>query len=197
MSQSRNVAKSKCRMSKCRMSQKNMIETTTLGGGCFWCVEAVFQGLQGVEKVESGYMGGSEKDANYKAVCSGLTQHVEVVQVHFDTAQIALSEVLEVFFAVHDPTTPNRQGNDVGPQYRSAIFCQDDVQQVVARETISAAQPEWAATIVTQVLPAQPFYKAEDYHQNYFNDNPHQPYCSFVVSPKVRKFRQKFANRLK
>ncbi len=174
-----------------------MIAIATLGGGCFWCTEAVFQGLRGVEKVESGYMGGSEEDANYKAVCSGLTQHVEVVQVHFDPVEITFAEVLEVFFAVHDPTTPNRQGNDVGPQYRSAIFCQDTAQEAAAHAAISAAQPEWANPIVTQILPAQPFYKAEDYHQNYFNDNPYQPYCSFVVSPKVRKFRQKFANRLK
>jgi peptide-methionine (S)-S-oxide reductase len=174
-----------------------MTEIATLGGGCFWCVEAVYQGLRGVEKVESGYSGGTERDANYKAVCSGLTQHVEVIQVHFDPEQIAYADILEIFFTVHDPTTPNRQGNDVGPQYRSAIFYASPAQAATAQAAIQAAQPDWANPIVTEVRPFERFFKAEDYHQNYFADNPYQPYCSFVVAPKVRKFRQKFADRLK
>lgn len=174
------------------------METATLAGGCFWCLEAVFDDLIGVEDVVSGYMGGPLPNPTYEAVCSGATGHAEVVQLKFDPAVIAFREILEVFFAIHDPTTLNRQGNDAGTQYRSAIFWHTPEQQRVAGEVIAAIDGKvWDKPIVTQVGPAEPFYAAEDYHQEYFKRNPYQGYCMAVVSPKVSKFRKKFSSKLK
>jgi len=170
-----------------------MSETVTLGGGCFWCIEAVFEQMEGVLSVQSGYMGGHVDNTTYQDVCTGRTGHVEVVQVTFDPAVASLRDVLEVFFAVHDPTSRDRQGNDVGPQYRSVIFTHTDEQRTTAEEVIREVGPG----IVTDVLPATQFYKAEDYHQEYFRNHGEQPYCAFVVAPKVKKFRAKFAERLK
>ncbi len=174
-------------------------ESATLGGGCFWCLEAVFEQLRGVEKVESGYAGGSVPDPAYKAVCRGDTGHAEVVQVTFDPAVISFRELLEVFFAVHDPTTLNRQGNDVGTQYRSVIFYHTPEQKESATAVIRelSEQRLWPGPVVTQVEPLTRFYKAEDYHQQYFRSNPSQPYCQLVVSPKVAKARKAFAAMLK
>jgi peptide-methionine (S)-S-oxide reductase len=175
------------------------METVTLGGGCFWCLEAVFDEMEGVTSVESGYMGGHVADPDYHAVCTGRTGHVEVVQVTFDPAVTSYRDILEVFFAIHDPTSMDRQGNDVGSQYRSAIFTHSEEQ----RKTAMAMIAEWneaamdGRKIVTQVLPASTFYIAEDYHQEYFAKNPGQGYCAFVVAPKVRKFREHFAAKRK
>jgi peptide-methionine (S)-S-oxide reductase len=168
-------------------------ETVTLGGGCFWCLEAVYDRMTGVLSVESGYMGGHVENPTYRDVCTGRTGHVEVAQVTFDPDIASLRDVLEVFFAIHDPTSMDRQGNDVGSQYRSVIFYHDDRQRAVAEEMIRELGPG----IVTEVRPASTFYKAEDYHQEYFQNNPNQPYCAFVVAPKVAKFRQKFADKLR
>lgn len=172
-------------------------EVATLGGGCFWCVEAVYQDLQGVLKVESGYSGGNIDNPSYREVCSGLTGHAEVVQVTFDPAVISFKEILEVFFTVHDPTTLNRQGNDTGTQYRSAIFYHSPQQKTIAEEVKAASAEIWDDPIVTEITPFDKFFKAEDYHQNYYKDNPNQGYCSFVIAPKVKKFRQKWAHKLK
>ncbi|HLK64146.1 MAG TPA: peptide-methionine (S)-S-oxide reductase MsrA [Bryobacteraceae bacterium] len=174
-------------------------ETATLGGGCFWCLEAVYQDMEGVESVVSGYMGGHVENPSYRDVCTGRTGHVEVVQVTFDPDVTTYKEILEVFFAIHDPTTRDRQGNDSGPQYRSVIFYHDDGQKRIAEETIRELDAEdiWPQPIVTEVQPATVFYVAEDYHQEYFRNNPMQPYCAFVVAPKVRKFRDKFAAKLR
>lgn len=170
-------------------------EMATLGGGCFWCLEAVYQEMEGVSSVVSGYMGGHVDSPTYNAVCSGTTGHAEVVQVHFDSGQTSFRDVLEVFFTIHDPTTKNRQGNDVGTQYRSAIFFHSEGQRQVAQELIRELEAEhvFSNAVVTEVTPAVKFYPAEDYHQNYFLENPRQSYCSFVVAPKVKKFREKFA----
>jgi peptide-methionine (S)-S-oxide reductase len=168
-------------------------ETVTLGGGCFWCLEAVYDRMDGVLSVESGYMGGHVENPTYHDVCAGRTGHIEVVRVTFDPAVTPLRDVLEVFFAIHDPTSMDRQGNDVGSQYRSAIFYSDDHQRAVAEEIIRELGPG----IVTEVRPASTFYMAEDYHQEYFQNNPNQPYCAYVVAPKVAKFRQKFAAKLR
>jgi peptide-methionine (S)-S-oxide reductase len=175
------------------------LETITLGGGCFWCVEAVFDDLQGVEDVVSGYMGGQGANPTYEQICTGRTGHAEVIQVKFDPAVISLREILEVFFAVHNPTTLNRQGNDVGTQYRSAIFYHTPEQKQAAEEVIEAvgSGKVWDDPIITEVTPAATFYPAEDYHQEFFKRNPHQGYCMAVVSPKVSKFRQKFSAKLK
>jgi len=174
------------------------LETATLGGGCFWCLEAVFDELIGVEDVVSGYMGGPVSNPSYEAVCGGATGHAEVVQVGFDPAVISYREILEVFFAIHDPTTLNRQGNDAGTQYRSVIFWHSAGQQRVAAEVIAAIDGKvWDAPIVTQLVPAETFYPAEDYHQEFFKRNPHQGYCMAVVSPKVSKFRKNFTSKLK
>lgn len=174
-----------------------MSEIATLGGGCFWCLEAVYDEVRGVESVESGYMGGAMADPDYRSVCTGTTGHAEVVQVKFDPEQISYKEILEIFFVIHDPTTLNRQGNDVGTQYRSAIFVHSAEQEVIARGFIQELTESKAFDdpIVTEVVPATQFWIAEDYHQEYFARNPHQPYCLFVVNPKVAKFRANFAAR--
>ncbi|MDZ7651945.1 MAG: peptide-methionine (S)-S-oxide reductase MsrA [Burkholderiaceae bacterium] len=168
-------------------------EFATLGGGCFWCLEAVFEELQGVVDVESGYAGGHVNNPTYRQICDGDTGHAEVVRVEFDPARISYRELLEVFFAIHDPTTLNRQGNDVGTQYRSVIFTHGDTQQSAAEDVIREAQAHYDAEIVTQVLPAPDYFRAEAYHQEYFRHNPAQGYCMFVVAPKVEKFRRTFA----
>jgi peptide-methionine (S)-S-oxide reductase len=180
------------------MENKNL-ETVTLGAGCFWCVEAVFDDLQGVELVESGYSGGHTENPTYKEVCSETTGHAEVVQVKFNPEEISLKEILQVFFTVHDPTQLNRQGNDIGTSYRSAIFYHSDEQKRVAEETIREIEAEgiYDDKIVTEVTPFDKFYIAENYHQEYFANNPNQPYCAAVVAPKVSKFRQKYVTRLK
>ena len=174
-------------------------EIATLGGGCFWCLEAVFDDLAGVSSAESGYMGGKVRNPTYREVCSGMTGHVEVVQVSFDPDELSYRELLEVFFTIHDPTTLNRQGNDVGTQYRSVIFYHSDEQRQTAGQVIAdlGSKGLWDDPIVTAVEAASTFYKAEDYHQEYFENNPQQPYCQFVVAPKVAKFRSKFAARRK
>ena len=171
------------------------MEKATLGGGCFWCLEAVYDEMQGVTSVESGYMGGHMENPDYRSVCTGRTGHVEVVQLTFDPAITPYRDILEVFFAIHDPTMMDRQGNDSGPQYRSVIFFHSEEQRRAAAEIIAELNREGAfgRPIVTELRPAGMFYIAEDYHQEYFRNNPNQPYCSFVVSPKVRKFREKFA----
>jgi peptide-methionine (S)-S-oxide reductase len=172
-------------------------EIATLGGGCFWCLEAVYDEMAGVTSVESGYMGGHVPNPDYRTVCAGRSGHVEVVQVTFDTAVLSFRDILEVFFAIHDPTSMDRQGNDSGPQYRSVIFYNDDAQRAAAEQLIAVLDHEnaFARPIVTELRPATTFYLAEDYHQEYFVNNPQQPYCTFVVSPKVKKFREKFASR--
>jgi peptide-methionine (S)-S-oxide reductase len=174
-------------------------EIATLGGGCFWCLEAVYREAAGVTSVVSGYMGGARPNPTYQEVCSGASGHVEVVQVAFDPAIISYRDVLEVFFTTHDPTTLNRQGNDTGTQYRSVIFYHSPAQETTAKELIAelTAEKAFPGSIVTAVEPASDFYQAEDYHQQYFENHPYQPYCAFVVSPKVQKFRKKFAGRLK
>lgn len=172
-------------------------EVVTLAGGCFWCVEAVYDEVEGVRSVESGYMGGTVPNPTYKQICTGTTGHAEVAQIHFDPAVLSLRELLEIFFAVHDPTTLNRQGNDVGTQYRSAIFYHSEEQKDTAEQVIAELRPEFKNPIVTQVLPATQFYVAEDYHQEYFANNPYQPYCQMVVGPKVQKFRSKFGGKRK
>jgi peptide-methionine (S)-S-oxide reductase len=174
-------------------------ESATLGGGCFWCLEAVYQQMEGVTSVVSGYMGGQVENPTYQQVCTGATGHVEVVRVTFDPELTSYREILEVFFAIHDPTSFDLQGNDAGPQYRSVIFYHDDAQRAVAEQTIRDLNAEeiWDKPIVTEVRPAAAWYPAEDYHQNYFRSHPAQPYCAFVVAPKVRKFREKFTARLR
>jgi peptide-methionine (S)-S-oxide reductase len=174
-------------------------EIATLGGGCFWCLEAVFEQLRGVEKVESGYAGGQTPEPTYKAVCSGTTGHAEVVQVTFDPAVIAYRELLEIFFAIHDPTPLNRQGNDVGTQYRSVVFTHSPEQQRTAAEVIHelTEQKVWPDALVTEVVPFTKFYKGEGYHQGYYRANPAQPYCQLVVNPKVVKARKAFAAKMR
>ncbi len=172
-------------------------EIATLAGGCFWCLEAVYDDLQGVLSVESGYAGGSTPNPSYQAVCTGETGHAEVVQVTFDPEVISFAELLTVFFAVHDPTTLNRQGADVGTQYRSAIFYHSEEQKETAERVIAENAGQWTAPIVTEVTAFEKFYVAEDYHQEYFANNPNQPYCRAVVAPKVEKFKKKFEFKLK
>jgi peptide-methionine (S)-S-oxide reductase len=174
-------------------------EQATLGGGCFWCLEAVFEQLRGVDKVESGYAGGHDPAPTYRQVCSGDTGHAEVVQVTFDPAVISYRDVLEIFFAFHDPTTLNRQGADVGTQYRSAIFYHTPQQQQTAEQRIAelGAARVWDRPIVTEVVPFEAFHKAEEYHQGYYRQDPRQPYCQAVISPKMAKLRQHFAAKLK
>jgi peptide-methionine (S)-S-oxide reductase len=182
-----------------RLTDSSRTEVATLGGGCFWCLEAVYDELRGVEKVESGYSGGSVPDPTYRQVCTGTTGHAEVVQVTFDPEVVSFREILEVFFTIHDPTTFNRQGADVGPQYRSAIFYHDEDQRRVAEEVIAEVEAKglWSDPIVTEVTPLDTFYRAEDYHQEYYRNNEYQPYCQVVISPKVAKFRSRYLSRLK
>jgi peptide-methionine (S)-S-oxide reductase len=174
-------------------------ETAVLGGGCFWCLEAVFDRLAGVKSVASGYMGGSVDNPSYRQVCSGTTGHVEVVRITFEPKQLSYRELLEVFFTIHDPTTLNRQGNDIGTQYRSVIFYTSEDQRRTAEQVISElnAARVWPNPIVTTVEPAQKFFVAEDYHQQYYANNSSQPYCQFVVAPKLEKFQKKFAPKMK
>jgi peptide-methionine (S)-S-oxide reductase len=182
-----------------RSTGSSRTEVATLGGGCFWCLEAVYDELRGVEKVESGYSGGSVPDPTYRQVCTGTTGHAEVVQVTFDPEVVSFREILEVFFTIHDPTMLNRQGADVGPQYRSAIFYHDEDQRHVAEEVIAKLEAEhlWDDPIVTEVTPLDTFYRAEDYHQEYYRNNEYQPYCQVVIAPKVAKFRSRYLSRLK
>jgi peptide-methionine (S)-S-oxide reductase len=171
-------------------------ETATLGGGCFWCLEAVYQELKGVQQVESGYTGGQVPNPTYEQVCEGTTGHAEVVKVTFDPEVVDYREILEIFFTIHDPTTPNRQGNDIGTQYRSAIYYHSPEQQETAKHVMAEMANVWDAPIVTELSPADIYYKAEDYHQNYFRQHPLQGYCAFVVAPKVAKFRKMFAEKI-
>ena len=177
----------------------NRFEVATLAGGCFWCMEAVFDDVKGVQSVESGYAGGTKPNPSYREVCTGMTGHAEVAQVTFDPQVISFKEILNVFFAIHDPTTLNRQGADVGTQYRSAIFYHNDEQKRIATELIKElnAQKIWDKPIVTEVTLFDKFYVAEDYHQEYFANNPNQPYCQAVVAPKVAKFRKYHLDMLK
>ncbi len=174
-------------------------EVATLGGGCFWCLEAVFEQLRGIEKVESGYSGGTVSNPSYRQVSAGATGHAEVVQITFDPAVITFQEILEVFFTIHDPTTLNRQGADVGPQYRSAIFYHDEEQREIAGQTIRSITEAgiWDRPIVTEVTRFEAFYIAEDYHQEYYRSNPGQAYCQIVIAPKVAKFRQRYLSKLR
>lgn len=174
------------------------METAYLGGGCFWCVEAVYNKLQGVETAVSGYMGGTAIDANYEAVCTKATDHVEIVAVNFDPAVVTYEDILRIFFTVHDPTTLNRQGNDSGPQYRSVIFTRDAAQQATAKQVLAEASSLYDEPIVTAIEPAQTFYTAETNHQGYYDRvGDRNSYCTFVISPKVSKFRKMYAGRLK
>ena len=174
-------------------------ELATLAGGCFWCLEAVFADLRGVSRVVSGYAGGDVPNPTYRAVCSGTTGHAEVVQLTYDPQVVSFEELLEVFFTIHDPTTLNRQGGDIGTQYRSAIFYHSPEQKEIAERLISQfdSQHIWDAPIVTEVSPLTVFYPAEDYHQEYYQNNRNQPYCQAVIAPKVSKFRQKYLEKLK
>ena len=172
-------------------------ETITLGGGCFWCLEAVYEQVDGVLAVESGYSNGHVERPSYEQVCTGTTGHAEVVRVTFDPARIALREILEIFFAIHDPTTRDRQGNDVGPQYRSGIYLHDASQEAVAREVLAEANAAHGGRVVTELQPVANYWRAEDYHQHYYANHPHQGYCAFVVAPKVAKFRRTFAARVR
>jgi peptide-methionine (S)-S-oxide reductase len=183
------------------VEENSMTESAiaTLGGGCFWCLEAVFLLLKGVSKAESGYSGGSTENPTYKQVCSGTTNHAEVVQITFDPNVIRFADLLRVFFTIHDPTTLNRQGADVGTQYRSIILYHNEEQKRIAEEVIQEITKEglYSNPLVTELKPFKIFYKAEDYHQNYFNTNPQQPYCKAVVAPKVAKARKAFLDKLK
>lgn len=187
-----NVAPQKGTMNK-------NLETATLGGGCFWCVEAVFESIKGIESAESGYSGGSADSANYEDVSSGATRHAEVVRITFDPQVISFADVLNIHFHTHDPTTPDRQGADKGPQYRSVIFYKDEAQKKTAEETIKRINEEklWSNPIVTELIPFTEFFSAEDYHQDYYKNNKSQPYCSLVIGPKIQKLKKEFADRLK
>ncbi|MDE2798404.1 MAG: peptide-methionine (S)-S-oxide reductase MsrA [Gemmatimonadota bacterium] len=175
------------------------METATLGGGCFWCVEAIYQDVIGVHKVVSGYAGGEVENPTYQEVCSGTTGHAEVVQIVFDPTVISFEEILFIFWRTHDPTTLNRQGNDVGTQYRSVIYYHDEQQKEIAEQSIAETEASdlWPDPIVTEIAPLPIFYEGEAYHQNYFVENPYQPYCIFVINPKVQKFRKSFRNKLR
>ena len=179
------------------MNEQTGTEVAILGGGCFWCLEAVYLEVRGVTRVESGYMGGQVLNPTYEQVCTGQTGHAEVVRLEFDPSVISYRDILEIFFTIHDPTTPDRQGNDVGTQYRSAIFFTSPEQETTARKVMAEMAAVWDAPIVTQIVPQETWYKAEEYHQKYFAQHPLQGYCAFVVAPKVQKFRTTFAERLK
>lgn len=184
---------------KSRTNSPKRIEVTTLGGGCFWCTEAVFSQLKGVEKIEPGYSGGNTENPSYEQVSTGKTGHAEVAQITFDPAVISFKEILQIFFSTHDPTSLNRQGVDIGTQYRSVIFYHDDEQKAIAEQVIKEFSDEGAfdAPIVTQVEPLKVFYKAEDYHKEYYKRHPEQPYCRVVIAPKMAKFRQLYLSKLK
>jgi peptide-methionine (S)-S-oxide reductase len=171
------------------------IDAVTLGGGCFWCTEAVYEHVDGVTAVESGYCNGHVAKPTYEQVCSGATGCVEVIRVAFDADRISLREVLEIFFVIHDPTTPNRQGNDVGTQYRSGIYVHDAAQQAVAREVMDEVNAKVGGRLVTELLPLADYSRAEDYHQHYYANHPYQGYCAMVAAPKIEKFRKTFASR--
>ncbi len=175
------------------------IEKATFGAGCFWCVDTIFRDLKGVQEVTSGYMGGNNNNPSYEEVCSGSTGHAEVVQIHFNTEEISYAELLEVFFKVHDPTTLNRQGADVGTQYRSVIFYHSEEQKEIAEKAIEAANDsgDWNNKIVTEISEAKEYFVAEEYHQDYYNLNPNKGYCAIVIQPKVNKFRKLFKEKLK
>lgn len=182
------------------MTQTNQNSAVaTLAGGCFWCLEAVYDDMQGIQSVVSGYTGGQVDNPTYKQICTGTTGHAEVVQVRYDPAQLSFRDLLEVFFTIHDPTTLNRQGGDVGTQYRSAIFYHNEAQKETAESLIAELEAArvWDNPIVTEVTSLERFYPAEDYHQDYYENNAYQPYCQFVVRPKLEKFRQKFSERRK
>lgn len=179
-------------------TQNNKLDTATLGAGCFWCVEAIFSSLKGVESVLPGYSGGTLKNPDYKTVCTGNTGHAEVCQIYFDPEIIKFEEILEIFWTTHDPTTLNRQGNDVGTQYRSAIFYHNEEQKAIAEKSKrDVANKIWDNLIVTEIVEFEEFYKAEDYHQDYFENNPDQGYCKMIIEPKVLKFRKIFKEKLK
>ncbi|MCB0525739.1 MAG: peptide-methionine (S)-S-oxide reductase MsrA [Saprospiraceae bacterium] len=182
---------------KSNSSHELQSETIVIGGGCFWCVEIMYQDLKGVYSVESGYAGGKINNPSYREVCSGSTGHAEVVKISFDSEVISLEQILQIFFTVHDPTTLNRQGNDRGTQYRSVIFYNSEVQKQIAEETKSWASDLWSDPIVTEISPLTNYFSAEKYHQNYFKDNPNQPYCSVIIAPKVLKFRKQFKELLR
>ncbi len=182
---------------RCTMSEEISFPAITLGAGCFWCTEAVFQRLRGVRAVESGYSNGQGGTPSYEQVCSGSTGHAEVVRVEYDPAQVELAELLRVFFATHDPTTLNRQGADVGTQYRSGIYYADEAQHAVARQVLGEAQAAHGGRVVTELQPLQGYVRAEDYHQRYFERNPQAGYCAFVVAPKVEKFSKAFGRLLR
>ena len=186
-------------MEESRTPDRKVMEVTTLGGGCFWCTEAVFSQLKGVEKVESGYSGGALENPTYEQVSTGMTGHAEVVQITFDPDVISFKELLEIFFSTHDPTTLNRQGQDVGTQYRSVIFYHDDKQRAVAKQIIKEISEEkiFDRPIVTQLEPFKAFYKAEDYHKDYFKRHPEQSYCSMIIAPKLEKLRAHYLSKLK
>lgn len=175
------------------------LELATLGGGCFWCIEPIFLDVKGVHSVKSGYSGGFIKNPAYREICAGVTGHTEVIQIAFDPKVISFEELLTIFWHVHDPTTPNRQGNDVGTQYRSAIYYHNDTQKAITEKSVAETNASnlWENPIVTEIAPFDVFYEAEGYHQNYFNLNSGQPYCSYIIAPKVRKFRAEFADKLK
>ncbi|MYN06423.1 peptide-methionine (S)-S-oxide reductase MsrA [Pseudoduganella aquatica] len=178
-------------------SNAGAADVAVFGGGCFWCTEAVYLEVRGVHSVVSGYTGGQQPDPSYEQVCTGATGHAEVVRLEFDPAVVSYRDLLEIFFTIHDPTTLNRQGNDVGTQYRSAIYYQSPEQEATARQVMAEMAVVWDAPIVTELSPAQPFYPAEAYHQNYFEQHPLQGYCAFVVAPKVAKFRKTYSSKLK
>ncbi len=196
--QSQSMEKRNSTENKKAMGSGKM-EVATLGAGCFWCVEAAFMQLNGVESAKSGYSGGHIKNPSYKEVCNGNTGHAEVVQIKFDPAIISFAEILEVFFTVHDPTQLNRQGNDIGTQYRSAVFFHSEEQKQIALKAIEAANEThtWANPVVTEVTAFEAFYPAEEYHDNYYNLHTDQPYCSMVITPKMEKFKKKFHDKLK
>lgn len=182
-------------ISKEKIVNAPILQTATLGGGCFWCTEAVFQQIRGVQRVESGYSGGQVHQPSYEQICTGRTGHAEVVRLQFDPALILYEDILEIFFTIHDPTTLNRQGADTGTQYRSVIYFHDEQQKQIAQKVMQRAAAIWDDPIVTELSPAPMFYLAEAYHQNYFRQNPQQGYCAFVVAPKVAKARKAFADK--
>jgi peptide-methionine (S)-S-oxide reductase len=196
---SSQIKNQKADMNSSQPIENGEFEVATLGGGCFWCVEAVYQRLKGVQSVASGYSGGKIANPSYREICTGRTGHAEVAQITFDPKVISYAEILEVFWRVHDPTTLNRQGNDIGTQYRSVIFYHDEKQKETAIKSKKSVEESglWSDPIVTEISALTKFYKAEDYHQNYFNDNRQQPYCVYVVDPKVEKFKKEFKDKVK